>query len=103
MASMRAVSISTLGSSGSAEAAARVRVRGGLTLRVGFGFDSKSVSSCTLFSYSADEVIGGVGLVGREWAKISGTQCAHVTNERSVVVDARAYEVSFKWKRLNSV
>jgi hypothetical protein len=78
-------------------------VRGGLTLRVGFGFDSKSVSSCTLFSYSADEVIWGDSGLGRERAKISGTRCAHVTNERSVVVDARAYEVSLKWKRLNSV
>jgi hypothetical protein len=36
-------------------------------------------------------------------ARISGAVCARVTNERSVVVDARAYEVSRVWKRMNSI
>jgi hypothetical protein len=36
-------------------------------------------------------------------AGIGGADCARVTNERSVVVDARAYELSRVWKRMNSI
>jgi hypothetical protein len=71
--------------------------------RVGFGVESKSVSSCTLFSYSAEEVRWDFGEVGSKVAGISGAICARVTNEISVVVDARAYEGSRVWKRMNSI
>ena len=56
-----------------------------------------------LFSYSAG--VGALGLNegGRERAGISGADCALVTNEISVVIDARAYEFGREWKRLNPV
>jgi hypothetical protein len=41
--------------------------------------------------------------IARKGAGISGACSARVTNGRSVVVDARAYEGIRVWKRMNSI